>query len=153
MFSKAIRRPGNGCAIMAAALLLCSTSSFSPNAVSSFSHQHHANVASIVSASKNDGSRSVLRTSLSENNDVATTTTTPTTSSSLAQSSSLADTDPEVERLIGLEDHRQRYGLELIASENFVSKAVKEALGSCLTNKYSEGQGEPILCDVTAGCL
>ena len=54
--------------------------------------------------------------------------------------SSLANTDPELHRLINLEDNRQRYGLELIASENFVSKSVKEALGSCLTNKYSEGQ-------------
>lgn len=63
-----------------------------------------------------------------------------TKSSSSDASSPLADTDPELQRLIGLEDHRQRYGLELIASENFVSRAVKEALGSCLTNKYSEGQ-------------
>lgn len=54
----------------------------------------------------------------------------------------LADIDPELHRLIGLEDHRQRYGLELIASENFVSRAVKDCLGSCLTNKYSEGLGE-----------
>jgi glycine hydroxymethyltransferase len=46
--------------------------------------------------------------------------------------------------LIRLEDGRQRTGLELIASENFVSGAVREALGSCLTNKYSEGQGETI---------
>lgn len=56
------------------------------------------------------------------------------------ESASLASTDPDISRLIGLEEDRQRYGLELIASENFVSKAVKEALGSCLTNKYSEGQ-------------
>ena len=53
----------------------------------------------------------------------------------------LSEIDPEINKLIGLEDNRQRYGLELIASENFVSKAVKEVLGSCLTNKYSEGQG------------
>ena len=58
------------------------------------------------------------------------------------QENALADIDPELHRLIGLEDHRQRYGLELIASENFVSRAVKECLGSCLTNKYSEGLGE-----------
>jgi hypothetical protein len=56
------------------------------------------------------------------------------------ESYSLASADPDISRLIGLEEDRQRYGLELIASENFVSKAVKEALGSCLTNKYSEGQ-------------
>jgi glycine hydroxymethyltransferase len=41
--------------------------------------------------------------------------------------------------LIEKEAARQRDGLELIASENFVSPAVREALGSCLTNKYSEG--------------
>ncbi|KAL3786550.1 hypothetical protein HJC23_006800 [Cyclotella cryptica] len=56
------------------------------------------------------------------------------------ESASLSSVDPDIQRLIGLEEDRQRYGLELIASENFVSKAVKEALGSCLTNKYSEGQ-------------
>ncbi len=50
--------------------------------------------------------------------------------------------DPEISRLIGLEEDRQRNGLELIASENFASAAVKEVLGSCLTNKYSEGQGK-----------
>ena len=37
------------------------------------------------------------------------------------------------------EEKRQREGLELIPSENIVSLAVREAMGSCLTNKYSEG--------------
>lgn len=41
--------------------------------------------------------------------------------------------------LINKELHRQRSGLELIASENFVSKPVLRAMGSCLTNKYAEG--------------
>jgi len=41
--------------------------------------------------------------------------------------------------LIGKEDTRQREGIELIASENFVSAQVMEAMGSCLTNKYAEG--------------
>ena len=41
--------------------------------------------------------------------------------------------------LIDAEELRQRSGIELIASENFASAAVREALGSCLTNKYSEG--------------
>src|SRR5580704_15207334 len=41
--------------------------------------------------------------------------------------------------LIKKEQHRQEEGLELIASENFVSKQVMEAMGSCLTNKYAEG--------------
>ena len=54
--------------------------------------------------------------------------------------SSLSVFDPEIAALIDAEDNRQRSGLELIASENFVSAAVREALGSCLTNKYSEGQ-------------
>ncbi|KAL5018074.1 hypothetical protein ScPMuIL_003796 [Solemya velum] len=48
--------------------------------------------------------------------------------------------DPEMFALIKREKDRQRKGLELIASENFASKAVLQALGSCLNNKYSEGQ-------------
>ena len=41
--------------------------------------------------------------------------------------------------LIAKEDERQRRGIELIASENFVSNDVMQAMGSCLTNKYAEG--------------
>ena len=52
---------------------------------------------------------------------------------------SLAEADPEIAAAIGRERHRQNSGLELIASENFVSKAVLEAAGSVLTNKYAEG--------------
>jgi glycine hydroxymethyltransferase len=52
---------------------------------------------------------------------------------------SLAESDPEVAAAIGNELHRQNSGLELIASENFVSQAVLEAAGSVLTNKYAEG--------------
>ena len=52
---------------------------------------------------------------------------------------SLKDSDPELYNLIKSEKQRQTHGIELIASENFTSKAVMEALGSCLTNKYSEG--------------
>jgi glycine hydroxymethyltransferase len=51
----------------------------------------------------------------------------------------LAEADPEISRLIREETRRQAEGLELIASENFVSPAVLEALGSTLTNKYAEG--------------
>ncbi|BBB91503.1 MAG TPA: serine hydroxymethyltransferase [Methylomusa anaerophila] len=51
----------------------------------------------------------------------------------------LAGVDPEVARAIDLERARQQNKLELIASENFVSKAVMEAQGSVLTNKYAEG--------------
>lgn len=47
--------------------------------------------------------------------------------------------DPVIYNLIQKEFHRQKRGLELIASENFTSKAVLECLGSVLTNKYSEG--------------
>lgn len=53
---------------------------------------------------------------------------------------SLADKDPEVWHIIQEEKQRQYGCLELIASENFTSRAVMEAMGSCLTNKYSEGQ-------------
>jgi glycine hydroxymethyltransferase len=52
---------------------------------------------------------------------------------------SLAAVDPEVFQAIKLEEHRQHDKIELIASENFVSKAVLEAQGSVLTNKYAEG--------------
>jgi glycine hydroxymethyltransferase len=51
----------------------------------------------------------------------------------------LADTDPEIATAIANELHRQNTGLELIASENFVSQAVLQAAGSVLTNKYAEG--------------
>ncbi|KAK2727714.1 serine hydroxymethyltransferase, mitochondrial-like isoform X2 [Artemia franciscana] len=52
---------------------------------------------------------------------------------------SLAEDDPEMWQLISQEKRRQMEGLELIASENFCSRAALEALGSCLNNKYSEG--------------
>ncbi len=51
----------------------------------------------------------------------------------------LSEADPEIFRLIREETRRQAEGLELIASENFVSPAVLEAAGSTLTNKYAEG--------------
>jgi glycine hydroxymethyltransferase len=52
---------------------------------------------------------------------------------------SLAEADPEVARAVAAEGERQETGLELIASENFVSAAILEAAGSVLTNKYAEG--------------
>jgi glycine hydroxymethyltransferase len=52
---------------------------------------------------------------------------------------SLKAVDPEVYQAIADERARQNFGLELIASENFVSRAVLEAAGSVLTNKYAEG--------------
>lgn len=47
--------------------------------------------------------------------------------------------DTEIFSLINKEKKRQQHGIELIASENFVSKQVMQAMGSCLTNKYAEG--------------
>ncbi len=54
-------------------------------------------------------------------------------------SSTLSETDPLIAEAIDNEVHRQANGLELIASENFVSEAVLEAMGSVMTNKYAEG--------------
>ena len=52
---------------------------------------------------------------------------------------SLAEVDPASAQVIENEERRQHEGLELIASENFVSEAVLEAAGSVFTNKYAEG--------------
>ncbi len=51
----------------------------------------------------------------------------------------LKKADPLVFKLINAEKKRQKEGLEMIPSENYVSKAVLKAVGSILTNKYSEG--------------
>ncbi len=56
-----------------------------------------------------------------------------------AQMPALSEYDPEVAAIIRREVERQRHGIELIASENFVSEAVLEAMGTPLTNKYAEG--------------
>lgn len=52
----------------------------------------------------------------------------------------LETNDPEIYEIIKKEKTRQIRGLELIASENFTSRAVLEAMGSCMHNKYSEGE-------------
>ena len=52
---------------------------------------------------------------------------------------SLQHNDPEIYKIINKERHRQNCDLELIASENFTSESVQEAVGSCLMNKYGEG--------------
>jgi glycine hydroxymethyltransferase len=57
----------------------------------------------------------------------------------LVHDAPLSQADPAVAALVEAELRRQRDGLELIASENFTSRAVLEAMGSCLTNKYAEG--------------
>ena len=51
----------------------------------------------------------------------------------------MIEKDTEIFRLINKEKKRQQEGIELIASENFTSKQVMQAMGSCLTNKYAEG--------------
>ena len=51
----------------------------------------------------------------------------------------LVSSDPEVYTIIAGEGRRIETGVELIPSENFVSRAVMQAMGSVLTNKYSEG--------------
>lgn len=53
--------------------------------------------------------------------------------------SPLSETDPEIAAVLAAELDRQRHTLEMIASENFVSRGVLEAQGSVLTNKYAEG--------------
>ncbi len=54
-------------------------------------------------------------------------------------SNNLLHTDPEISAILDQEADRQQHGIELIASENIVSRAVMEAQGSILTNKYAEG--------------
>ena len=97
-------------------------------------------VESFLSGPSRDVRINSARTSLSST--VERKVSSPAESSSTTEP--LDSKDPEISRLIGLEEDRQRNGLELIASENFASAAVKEVLGSCLTNKYSEGQGEKL---------
>ena len=47
--------------------------------------------------------------------------------------------DTLVQEYIRKEEERQKYNIELIASENYCSKEIRDAVGSCLTNKYAEG--------------
>src|SRR5258707_10457399 len=58
---------------------------------------------------------------------------------SMSMSRPLYEVDPQIAAAIDNETRRQHEGLELIASENFVSEAVLEAAGSVFTNKYAEG--------------
>ena len=73
--------------------------------------------------------------------DVSRPTQTSAGSTSYGGSAmeSLRKVDPEIYDAIRAEEKRQRENIELIASENFTSRAVMEAQGSCLTNKYAEG--------------
>jgi glycine hydroxymethyltransferase len=65
--------------------------------------------------------------------------TTTTATSSAVSNQSLAELDPEIAAVLDQELGRQRGTLEMIASENFAPRAVMEAQGSVLTNKYAEG--------------
>src|SRR5262249_47895876 len=78
------------------------------------------------------GAREVARR-LQPSENLMATQTTP------AIWRTLRESDPEIADAIGNELHRQNHGLELIASENFVSRAILEAAGSVFTNKYAEG--------------
>jgi glycine hydroxymethyltransferase len=64
---------------------------------------------------------------------------TPDSKNISRMNSPLREVDPDIAEIIELETRRQTEGLELIPSENFVSEAVLEAMGSVLTNKYAEG--------------
>ena len=86
-----------------------------------------------------------MSTTLDHSSTSESSSSTPLSSSS---PSVLEQQDPEIAKLIQQETQRQRIGLELIASENFASAAVREVLGSCLTNKYSEGMGTYFFCFV-----
>ncbi|MGH7714777.1 MAG: serine hydroxymethyltransferase, partial [Vulcanimicrobiaceae bacterium] len=57
----------------------------------------------------------------------------------MLEQSTLAATDPKIAEAIANEEKRQRNNLELIASENYASRAVREATASVMTNKYAEG--------------
>ncbi|MEY2560731.1 MAG: glycine hydroxymethyltransferase, partial [Verrucomicrobiota bacterium] len=68
------------------------------------------------------------------------TTTGPGSAASMgAMGGGLRKVDPEIFEAIAAEEKRQRENIELIASENFTSRAVMEAQGSVMTNKYAEG--------------
>lgn len=70
---------------------------------------------------------------------MADTSNTASTASSSTSIKNLAQVDPELTGWLMKETDRQKFGLEMIASENYTSRAVMEAQGSILTNKYAEG--------------
>jgi glycine hydroxymethyltransferase len=76
---------------------------------------------------------------IDQNPDSMSTQPTTTRPAHLSANPSLAEVDPQIADAIRHEARRQFENIELIASENFTSRAVMEAQGSCLTNKYSEG--------------
>ena len=121
---------------------MSSSSSISEIDSTTSSSSPSSSPSSSSSSSSDEDCATTASTASASASAVAPPSVPPSSSSSSATPLLLATADPELDRLIRLEDGRQRSGLELIASENFVSGPVREALGSCLTNKYSEGQGE-----------
>jgi glycine hydroxymethyltransferase len=86
-------------------------------------------------AAKNRGISSYSMSEVSR----PTQTSAGSTSYGGSSMEALRKVDPEIYDAIRAEEKRQRENIELIASENFTSRAVMEAQGSCLTNKYAEG--------------
>ena len=91
----------------------------------------------IAVQSKSRGGGSSAFTMQNQPTDIPTSPTTSPSSS--AANSALRRVDPEIYEAVTAEEKRQRENIELIASENFTSRAVMEAQGSVLTNKYAEG--------------
>eukprot|EP00172_Hildenbrandia_rubra_P000427 Plantae.Rhodophyta-Hildenbrandia_rubra.ctg12067.p1 GENE.Plantae.Rhodophyta-Hildenbrandia_rubra.ctg12067~~Plantae.Rhodophyta-Hildenbrandia_rubra.ctg12067.p1 ORF type:complete len:525 (+),score=96.60 Plantae.Rhodophyta-Hildenbrandia_rubra.ctg12067:173-1747(+) len=99
-------------------------------------HRHHPTVPSNKHQTSRDRSKKLSHQNMAEcyengffNQDFA----------GFEGNRSIDKVDPEITELMRREKVRQYTGIELIASENFTSRAVMQALGSCLTNKYSEG--------------
>ena len=90
-------------------------------------------IGGISALNKSDYSRAATAAS------VARSSSSSSSSVGASLNRHLKDVDPELHRLIEQEKARQRSSLVLIASENFTSRAVLDALGSVLSNKYSEG--------------
>ncbi len=86
-------------------------------------------------ASRSSGTSSYLMADLSSQRVSGSSTA----NTSASGGGPLRRVDPEISDAIEAEEKRQRENIELIASENFTSRAVMEAQGSCLTNKYAEG--------------
>eukprot|EP00747_Dinoflagellata_sp_TGD_P023910 gnl/TRDRNA2_/TRDRNA2_130172_c0_seq2.p1 gnl/TRDRNA2_/TRDRNA2_130172_c0~~gnl/TRDRNA2_/TRDRNA2_130172_c0_seq2.p1 ORF type:complete len:573 (-),score=113.03 gnl/TRDRNA2_/TRDRNA2_130172_c0_seq2:9-1562(-) len=100
----------------------------------------HANIAFPLRGSAQMSRELVARPPAIVHSTVTDGDRTLTTSDLAAEVADLTLQDPEVAGILSDEKKRQVEGIELIASENFASRAVLQALGSEMTNKYSEGQ-------------
>jgi len=93
-----------------------------------------------ISGDSTCGTRLLMSTSATEKMSSSSSSYKKEDSNNALITTPLSEFDPEMWHLLELEEERQSNGLELIASENFCSDRVRAVLGSCLTNKYSEGQ-------------